>query len=678
MTMQLPIILATADDTIKGTNGNDSLTGDRFVVGSNDLIEGGNGDDTLKGFAGDDTLDGDSGTNELFGGSGDDVLKLTGTAGTFDGGDNNDTFEVNVNLTSGMIIGGNGTDLLRVLSADLTNLSILGIEMTEIVGLLRISADQADDLGTVRVPDGQATLRLTPGSGNTANLTLDLADGENLAINTQAFSSGSTVTVDLTGSTYAGVSGVSLRTNSADVRFIAAGGNDFLEGSGGDDTLRGGDGDDTIEGSRGENMLFGGAGNDRLVAQASSGSVNGGGNNDILVVSNFQNSTVIGGAGQDTLNPSGVLRGTTFAGIERTEIFTGLDVVVDAPQVENLGFITLAATRSQINLRIAANDGDAATPVGELLNGQRYDVDTLDLTDGDLFTIDFSNVVFLGDSAAFFDGSRADDHVIGGTGDDTLTGSLGNDTLNGGEGADTLIGENGDDTYIIDNAGDVINDNSSNTIETVFASINYRLRNALDNLTLTGSASDDLIGRGNNVDNIIIGDDGDNTLSGRGGEDTVSGGGGRDRISGNAGSDSLDGDGGNDSITGGSGRDTINGGLGSDTLNGGTGRDLLSGDEGNDVFRFNDAFGRDEITDFEVGSDRINLRDLRQENGGAPLDFEQLLITQSGANTLIRLDLDEDGIADTIDLDGDTIADNVSITLLGVIAGTLSETDFVL
>ena len=95
---------------------------------------------------------------------------------------------------------------------------------------------------------------------------------------------------------------------------------------------------------------------------------------------------------------------------------------------------------------------------------------------------------------------------------------------------------------------------------------------------------------GTSKDDVIIGDDNDNLISG------------------NAGNDIIYGLGGNDILIGGAGRDVIDGGLGNDILTGDDGKAVNE-----DLFVFKgDAsnlsnFGKDIITDFQVGVDNARL-----------------------------------------------------------------------
>ena len=95
---------------------------------------------------------------------------------------------------------------------------------------------------------------------------------------------------------------------------------------------------------------------------------------------------------------------------------------------------------------------------------------------------------------------------------------------------------------------------------------------------------------GTSKDDVIIGDDNDNLING------------------NAGNDIIYGLGGNDILIGGAGRDVIDGGLGNDILTGDDGKTVNE-----DLFVFKgDAsnlsnFGKDIITDFQVGVDNARL-----------------------------------------------------------------------
>lgn len=114
---------------------------------------------------------------------------------------------------------------------------------------------------------------------------------------------------------------------------------------------------------------------------------------------------------------------------------------------------------------------------------------------------------------------------------------------------------------------------------------------------------------------------GQDVLYGYAGNDTLDGGGDADAIFGGKGSDQL---------SGGAGADRVKGGDNDDTLDGGTGDDILFGGLGADVFFFGTGSGRDRIVDFADGEDRIDF--------GPNLVFDDVKITQRGADTVVRLD----------------------------------------
>ena len=89
---------------------------------------------------------------------------------------------------------------------------------------------------------------------------------------------------------------------------------------------------------------------------------------------------------------------------------------------------------------------------------------------------------------------------------------------------------------------------------------------------------------------------------------------------------------GDDTIYGGEGDDQLFGGEGDDTIDGGAGDDVIEGNEGEDTFVFASGDGNDKITDFENGTDAIDLSAISSITG-----FSDLTITQDGDDTKIDL-----------------------------------------
>lgn len=158
------------------------------------------------------------------------------------------------------------------------------------------------------------------------------------------------------------------------------------------------------------------------------------------------------------------------------------------------------------------------------------------------------------------------DQLSGGNGVDRLYGFAGNDTLDGGREADVMYGGTGDDTYIVDHASDAPIEKVGEGTDLVLASVAHTLKANVENLTQTGIYS--ILGRGNDLANIITGNSGSNRLFGEGGNDTLIG---------NDGTDRLDGGAGNDVLIGGTGNDTYYVDSVGDSLteNAGEGRDTV-------------------------------------------------------------------------------------------------------
>jgi Ca2+-binding RTX toxin-like protein len=113
----------------------------------------------------------------------------------------------------------------------------------------------------------------------------------------------------------------------------------------------------------------------------------------------------------------------------------------------------------------------------------------------------------------------------------------------------------------------------------------------------------------------------------------------------------LNGGGGDDKLYGWTGADTLNGGAGNDTLDGGYDRDVLTGGAGNDRFVFDWHSGRDTITDFQDGYDKINV---------------------SAFHTIMRYVGIQDSSQGAVISFGDS-----SVVVLGVHANAFSASDFI-
>jgi len=126
------------------------------------------------------------------------------------------------------------------------------------------------------------------------------------------------------------------------------------------------------------------------------------------------------------------------------------------------------------------------------------------------------------------------------------------------------------------------------------------------------------------IKNLLLkGSDGDDTLIGCATADVISGLGGNDTLSG------LD------------GNDTINGGDGDDTLTGGAGDDILSGDAGSDTYLFGPGAGHDIIYNFDTGegkTDALVLGDgLRASDIRISRTDDDLIIATLNSNDQVTI-----------------------------------------
>ena len=149
---------------------------------------------------------------------------------------------------------------------------------------------------------------------------------------------------------------------------------------------------------------------------------------------------------------------------------------------------------------------------------------------------------------------------------------------------------------------------------------------------------------------IMAGTPGDDVLRGRGGDNRLFGFRGDDRLFGGPGADRLFGGPGDDALHGGPGRDRLFGGAGRDRLDGGPGNDVLTGGPGRDVFVLATGGGRDAVTDWQAGRDRVEVATSAAGLG-------DLTIRDHAMGAVIR-------------------SDDARLILRGVDPETLAEADF--
>jgi uncharacterized delta-60 repeat protein len=380
-----------------------------------------------------------------------------------------------------------------------------------------------------------------------------------------------------------------------------------VDGTAGADNLVGAENGDVLQGFGGNDTLNGKAGADTLI---------GGDGNDSYYVDNVGDVvTEAANGGTDT-------------------VYSTLASYRLAPNVE------YARTQSEIRSDLIGNE------LGNVLYAGNGD----NVLDGGLGN-DTASYAYATDEVAVslavttsqytgysgFDTLLNIENLAGSRYNDSLTGNQQNNTLNGGAGADTMTGGDGSDIYYVDNAGDVVRETNGDPvkggIDTINASVSYKLAGYVENLTLTGT--DAINATGNSLANKLVGNSGNNILDGGAGTDTMSGGLGNDsyyvdnagdvvseapgagtdtvvstvtRTLGDnqenltlAGTAAINGTGNSldNTITGNAARNVLNGGTGADKLIGGLGDDFYYVDNvGDTVIESSDATsgGTDTVT----------------------------------------------------------------------------------
>ncbi len=254
---------------------------------------------------------------------------------------------------------------------------------------------------------------------------------------------------------------------------------------------------------------------------------------------------------------------------------------------------------------------------------------------------------------ANFTGTSGNDTLVGGSNDDLLQGLGGNDFLDGGFGFDVIDGGAGNDTTTYDFFSGPIVANLA-TGEVSFPGNSNRTDTLISIENIIGSQGND----------TIIGDNGDNRIEGNAGNDLLDGGFGFDIIDGGVGNDTTSydffsgpivanlkkgevsfpgnsnrtdtlisvenivGSQGDDKLIGSNGKNKIVGNTGDDRIDGKQGNDLIETGSGDDIVVLHKKGGFDRVSDFEVGSDLIDLKRVQ---------FGELTIQQKGDDVLLKV-----------------------------------------
>ncbi len=308
-----------------------------------------------------------------------------------------------------------------------------------------------------------------------------------------------------------------------------------------------------------------------------------------------------GGGGNDYIDGG--------AGNDIIEGGLGDDVLIGGAGLDALSY---AGTAGEVHIDLAAG---YARDFSDRADGQAYGTDTVS---------GFELVI----GSSYIDsilGSDRGEELRGGGGDDYLEGRGGDDVLRGDKGSDVLDGGDGFDyaDYYFTNG----------VVVDLTKVVSARSSDGSDQLRgiegVIGSRSADVM-FGNELANHFIGFEGTDILSGRGGDDI---------------------------LNGGRGRDVLTGGTGLDSLWGGRGADRFVFDEGDTGATLSTS---DWIADFsQIEGDRIDLRQIdadpatRRNDAFAFIGIEafsglagELRYASDGAQTVIEMDVNGDGIAD--------------------------------
>jgi Ca2+-binding RTX toxin-like protein len=519
----------TSIENVYGSAFNDTLTGNaeaNMLVGGagNDTVSGAKGDDTLWGSAGNDTLDGGDGDDYMVGGSGDDVLKGGVGSDWASYEDATAGVTVDLNKTTQQDTVGAGNDTLNgvenlwgskfadVLTGDASDNYLWGDEGNDV-----INGGAGDD----HISGGRGANRIDGGDGwdtvdyafSEVGVTINLNEGA-------APPAGSPLTHDYLRSIEAAMGSAHddvIIGNGAENYLYGDAGNDKIYGNSGHDTLEGGYGDDYLLGWDAD-LLLGGAGNDTIELSGVA-----------------KTSTIDGGDGGDTLDLHQLIGNT---GLKVDLRLTGVqeiarDIKIDIANIENLigsgGDDHLIGNEKE-NVLLGSYGDD-------ILDGGAGS-DTVSYDDGlpGGVVIDLNkSVQVLGFTTRGKDTLISIENVIGSANADTITGNAEANRLSGGDGADQLFGMAGADILEGGNGDDVVDGGEGLDIasyEHTITSVRVDLTKAGVAQNTHGAGSDTLSNveglKGSAYDDVLVGDAKDNTFEGGRGDDIIDGGAGSD------------------------------------------------------------------------------------------------------------------------------------------------------
>jgi VCBS repeat-containing protein len=600
----------SGDDLLFGGDGNDRLSGgdngtgaaDGTFLSNNDFLDGGAGDDVMTGGTGDDFLTDAAGNDTYVFGPGhgsDMVMDLGGDA---------DRLVLNGGLTPDDVgFERVGDDLLVTLNGSTDSVQVAGYFSGGHIEAIEFADGTVYDTAAVETAIAAANANHAPEARDDAagvvedGAPVSRTAGGNVLANDGDPDAGTVLAVTNPG-TYAGAYGTLLL--AADGTFTYTLDNAAAQALGAGETVTESFAYTVTDGHPSEPLT-----DDGTIAVTVAGA-----NDAPVLVSALADRTVAG-----TSAFSFTVPGTAFTDVDGDALAYGATLSGGAALPSWLGFN--AATRTF-----------SGTPPASLL-GQSIEVKvTADDGHGGTAT-DVFKLTFEGGQGRRIVGTRRDDRLVGTDYDDTIDGKGGSDTMLGGK---------GDDTYYVDRKpdrrgrrGDKVVENPGEGYDTVIASASYALPANVEVLRLAGKATE---GKGNGLDNVIVGNDRSNRLYGEGGDDLVRGGKGNDRLQGGSGLDVLEGGRGNDRLTDSRGASLLNGGDGRDVLEGSCDASFYVGGRGDDKLRL---AGDGDVVAFNRGDGRDvvafdGARDATLSLGGG-IRYQDLALRKSGSDLVVEV-----------------------------------------
>ncbi|MEH2244589.1 MAG: calcium-binding protein, partial [Nostoc sp.] len=409
---------------------------------------------------------------------------------------------------------------------------------------------------------------------------------------------------------------------------------DVINGQGGDDIINGKSGNDLLRGGAGNDTLIGGAGNDTLIGDTGNNSLVGGVGNDFLNVylynvnSSKDDSTLNGGAGDDTLSASGSKGNNLLSGNDGNDILYASNIGIDGggySYFNSSGDNTLNGGAGNDTLNAEGSEGNNSLSGGNgndfLTTSGSYEYRAYSFRTSGNNTLNGG----AGDDKIYADFSSGNNLLSGGDGNDTLSTSSydglygsyltssGNNTLNGGAGDDKIYAYISTDNNLL-SGGD---GNDSFYLTTTSLGTDP---SDLVTQTVDGGKGDDLLSF-----NYIKGDDVlsfpdptvDITSTFNATTNTGSITAGTSRVSyKNIEQFNISGTFYNDNIVGNNGNDTLSTGSGgNDTIDGGRGEDVLSVAYSNVTEGITSTFNATtNIGSITAGTSRVSYKNIEQFN----------------------------------------------------------------